>query len=295
MDFELHPYNREIEIEGFNSIYYFEFDKNFSHLPEKHNFWELVYVDNGDITAITDGTAQTLTQGQVIFHTPNEIHAHISNKIVPNNMLVIAFTSKSAALNFFDKKVFTLEKNTKTLLKLFMSEATHALKKIPDNYNNKNPLDFFNSPSDSLQLLECYLIEFLIMLKRSNENLISELVYNENSRAIAQNSLLDLIVHYMEENVHLTLSLNELCSQFLICKTQLCYLFSKNLGMSPISYFNFLKINEAKKLLKKDENSISYIADKLGYINIHSFSRAFKNQIGFSPSEYRKSIALDFK
>lgn len=110
MNFEMHTIDKEIDIKGFNSIYYFEFDKNFSHLPEKHDFWEMVYVDSGNITAITDGFGQTLSQGQIIFHKPGEIHAHISNRIVPNNMLVISFTTNSPEMMFFDGKVFTLEK-----------------------------------------------------------------------------------------------------------------------------------------------------------------------------------------
>ena len=293
MDFELHSSPHEIEIEGFNSIYYFEFGKNFSHLPEKHSFWELVYVDSGDVTAITDGLGRSLSQGQVIFHKPNEVHAHVSNKKNPNNLLVIAFTSNSPAMSFFDKKVFTLENTTKTLLRLFMTEAKQALKKIPSDYEDKNALDFSSSPAGSVQLLECYLIEFLIMLKRSNEKLINRLVYSEDTKSSGQSSLLDLIITYMKQNVYAPLTLKEICDQFLISKTQLCDLFGKNLGVSPISHFNSLKISEAKKLLREDELSVSQIADKLGYINIHSFSRAFKNQIGFSPSEYKKSLVRD--
>ncbi|MBQ5801211.1 MAG: AraC family transcriptional regulator, partial [Clostridia bacterium] len=103
MDFELQPIKREIIIDGFNSLYYFEFGKNFSHSLEKHNFWELIYVDSGEVIAVTDGIGRTLTQGQVIFHGPMEIHAHVSNKIVSNSMLVISFSSRSEAMNFFDK------------------------------------------------------------------------------------------------------------------------------------------------------------------------------------------------
>lgn len=60
--------------------------------------------------------------------------------------------------------------------------------------------------------------------------------------------------------------------------------------MSPIEYFNSLKIAEAKKLLRREELSVSRIADMLGYLSIHTFSRAFKRYVGFSPTEYRKSI-----
>ena len=127
MEFELQQIRREITLNGFNSIYYFEFDKNFTHLPEKHDFWELVYVDSGEITAVTDGFGRTLTQGQAIFHRPGEVHAHISNNLVPNNMLVVSFTTNSPEMMFFDRKVFLLEKVPKTLLTLFINEAKNAL------------------------------------------------------------------------------------------------------------------------------------------------------------------------
>ena len=290
MDFELQPIQREIEIKGFHSIYYFEFDKNFSHLPEKHDFWEMVYVDKGNITAITDGFAQTVSHGQVIFHKPDEIHAHISNKIDPNNMLVISFTTHSPEMMFFDKKIFTLDKTAQTLLTLFLSEAKNALHPIPYEYENKKPLDFSQAAFGSVQLLECYLTEFLIILKRSNKEMIDKFIYSNNSRIIAQNSLLDLIIDYMKKNIHSSISVKDICNHFLMCKTQVFDLFNKNLGTSPIDYFNTLKTEYAKDLLKNKSFSVSHIANTLGYINIHSFSRAFKNITGSSPSEYRKGL-----
>ena len=42
--FEMEEIKREFEITGFHSIYSFEFGKDFSHIPEKHSFWEMVYV-----------------------------------------------------------------------------------------------------------------------------------------------------------------------------------------------------------------------------------------------------------
>ena len=293
MDFPLHKIPHEIEIEGFNSIYYFEFDKNFSHLPEKHdNFWEMVYIDKGDVTAITDGFAQTLTQGQVIFHKPGEIHAHISNKVISNNMLVISFTTHSSEMIFFDKKIFTLDKTAKTLLTLFINEAKKALNTIPHEYENKNALDFSQAAFGSVQLLECYLTEFLIILKRSNIEMIDKFIYSNNSRIIAQSSLMDLIIEYLKKNIHATLLVKDISNQFFMCKTQVFDLFNKHLGTSPIDYFNTLKIEKAKKLLRDEDFSISHIATILGYNNIHSFSRAFKNNTGFSPSQYRKGIYI---
>ena len=289
MSFDTKPIKKEIEIEGFNSIYYFEFGKDFSHPPERHNFWELVYVDSGEINAVTDGIGRTLTQGQVIFHRPMELHAHISNKIVPNSMLVVSFTCDSPAMDFFDKKIFTLDKTPKTLLSLFINEAKNALGSLPNEYADKDPLDFSGSPFGSLQLLECYLTEFLLTLKRSDVDTVSKAVRSVDSRTLAHSSIVGLMTSYLDERIYDNVTLSDLCSSFYMGKTQVCALFSEHVGMGPMEYFGSMKISRAKKLLLEGD-SVSKISDLLGYSSIHIFSRAFKQAVGVSPTEYKKKI-----
>lgn len=290
MEFETHPITRDITIDGFNSIYYFEFGKDFSHAPEKHDFWEMVYVDGGEVIAVTDGLGRTLSQGQVIFHKPMEIHAHVSNKVVPNNMLVVSFSTSSSAMEFFDKKIFTLDKTGKTLLTLFIKEATVALGKIPGEYSNKNPIDFSSSPFGSVQLLECYLTELLLILSRTDEHSGTKVKRNDDSKELAQSSIIELITEYLKENVYSSITLSDICSKFFMGKSRLCLLFGEYMGESPMEYYSKLKMSESKKLLLRDELSVSNISDMLGYSSIHNFSRAFKKAVGISPGEYRKKI-----
>lgn len=289
MDFELQPIPREIQIEGFNSIYYFEFGKDFSHPPEKHDFWEMVYVDAGEISAVTDGLGQTLCQGQVIFHRPGEVHAHVSNKKVSNNMLVVSFTTKSAAMEFFDKRVFTLDKTGKTLLSLFINEAKNALGVIPGEYTDKNALDFSNAPIGSVQLLECYLTELLLVLGRAVTD-VMRVKMSQNSRELAQSSISSLIIEYLSENIYNSITFDDICSKFFMGKSKLCKLFDEYVGMGPIEYLSILKMNEAKRLLVDEELTVSKISELMGYSTIHNFSRAFKKHTGSSPLEYRKKL-----
>ena len=284
-----HKIKREIEIDGFNSIYSFEFGKDFSHPLEKHDFWEMTYVDSGNINVVTDSIGCTLSQGQVIFHRPLEVHAHVSNRIVSNNMIVISFTSKSPAMDFFDKKIFTLDKTAKTLLSLFMREAENALGKVPDAYENKDPLDFSGAPSDSLQLLECYLTELLLVLRRCDDSAASKVRQSKDSRKIAQNSMIELITDYLKENAYANLALGDICAKFFIGKSHLCKMFDEYLGESPMEYYAKIKMTEARKLLR-EEMSVSRISDMLGYSSIHSFSRSFKKAVGMPPTEYKRKI-----
>lgn len=288
--FEMQKIKYEIEIQGFNSIYYFEFGKDFSHPPEKHAFWEMVYVDSGKINAITNGIGCTLEQGQAIFHQPMEIHAHVSDNRVSNNMLVISFTTDSLAMQYFKNKTFTLDKTGKTLLSLFLEEAKNALGNIPGDYENKDNLCFLKTSFGSTQLLQCYFTEFLIRLIRSGSSLSENVLSSKKSRDIANNSLSELMSEYMKNNIYSTLTLKDLCTHFLLGKTQLCMIFRESMGKSPMEYYMGLKIKEAKSLIREKNYSISQIAEMLGYSSLHIFSRAFKKAVGMSPTAYEKSI-----
>ena len=50
--------------------------------------------------------------------------------------------------------------------RLFMNESKRALGALPSDYKNRNPLDFSRAEYGSFQLLECYLTELLLVLRR---------------------------------------------------------------------------------------------------------------------------------
>ena len=286
--FELQPVRYEIEIKGFHGIYYFEFSKNFSHTPEKHEFWEMVYVDNGKIVATSDGIAKTLSQGQVIFHEPGELHSHVSDNISGNNMLVIAFSADPEAMKFFSKKTFTLNKTTKILLSLFLDEVQDAMVNIPNSYDDKNNLDFSHARFGSTQLLQGYLSEFLIRLIRGGEG--RKINADEQLRITSSVPATQIIKDYLAENLYSEMSIQVLCDHFKIGKSQLIKNFKDSSSKSPMDYFHSLRIAEAKNLLRDGKHSISEISDMFKYSNVHNFSRAFKKATGFSPMAYIKSI-----
>lgn len=95
------------------------------------------------------------------------------------------------------------------------------------------------------------------------------------------------IQQYLHSYEH-EISLLKLADQFCISKYYLNRLFSDAFGMGPIQYHQMMRIQKAKQLLQYTNMSIQEIADQLGYQNIHSFSRAFKNKEGVAPSQFRK-------
>lgn len=279
-----------LSIDGFHNIYYFEFNKNHSHPIEKHDHWEMVYVDMGNVLAVTEQDSIPLEQGQVIFRSPGETHAHVSNKEHSNNLLVVSFSSDSPCMEFFkDHKVFSLDKTAKTVLSLFVNEAKNALGHIPDRFADHTPLCFSEEAFGAAQLMELHFSEFLIKLIRNHSEEHRPTVGKE--RQSHEDDQAQRITTYLQAHIYENIELGDLCDAFYLRKSQLSLLFKNTFGTSPMKYLNELKIAEAKKLLRDDTHSVSEIAEMLGYSCIHSFSRNFKTVTGFSPSEYKKSVS----
>lgn len=292
MDFPLIPIPGDIVIDGFHSLYYFEFDRHFYHPPERHDFWELVYVDAGCITAIVDGIGVNLSAGQVIFHQPLEMHSHIANQRDTSSLVVLSFASQSPILSFFNRKIFSLEKAPKKILSLLLQEAEQALGELPHEFTNRQPLDFSRSPVGSAQLMQCYLVEFLFSLLRSDAAQVCAMQPTRDARQIAESSMADSIEQFMQQHLTEPPSLAVLCEHFSISRTTLCRIFKEAMGTGPVDHWIRLKMHEARKLLREDNCNVTQIAERLGYAGIHHFTRMFKRVTGLSPMEYRHSVRL---
>ncbi len=290
MDFPHIPVKTEIDITGFHSIYYFEFSPTFYHPPEQHDFWEMVYVDDGCIHAVSDGIGCSLSAGQIIFHRPLESHAHIANRRDTSNMVVVSFAAEGALLRFFDRKIFTLQPASKKILSLFLAEAENALGELPHQFEDRAPLDFTNAPCGSLQLLQCYLAEFLFSLLRANEASIAPMEQTADTRRMAENSLASAVVQYIDTHVRETPSLPQLCTHFSVSRALLCRIFRESVGQSPVDFWIHRKMKEARRLIREGQYNITQISELLGYTSIHHFTRMFKRVTGQAPTAYRRSV-----
>lgn len=64
-----HAIKNILTIKNIVTIHYFELSKNFDFEGESHNFWEMVYVNKGEIIATVDNEEINLQQGYVSKYT----------------------------------------------------------------------------------------------------------------------------------------------------------------------------------------------------------------------------------
>jgi len=99
------------------------------------------------------------------------------------------------------------------------------------------------------------------------------------------------VVCYIEFNFKEAISLHQMSEQAGMSKHHFVRLFNSEVGMSPVRYLKFVRIQRAKDLLKRTELSISTTAHKVGFHDVSNFNKNFKAIEGCTPSQYRSGLA----
>lgn len=95
--------------------------------------------------------------------------------------------------------------------------------------------------------------------------------------------------NYLDSNFHRIISAKEL-SKIIFRSPDYCQkLFIREFNITPYAYQIERKMQTAKLLLVNTNMSITEIAEKLGYNDIHYFSNLFQKKCGYRPSSYRKA------
>lgn len=106
----------------------------------------------------------------------------------------------------------------------------------------------------------------------------------------ANDSLVDEIIHYLNENIHKSVNTDEIVDKFNYSPSYLFSLFKKKTGYSIIHFFNLMKIQKACEYLTFSDLSVKEICYKMGFQDPLYFSRLFKKYMGVAPTDYRKEL-----
>ncbi|MBQ2854467.1 MAG: helix-turn-helix transcriptional regulator [Oscillospiraceae bacterium] len=274
------------DITDIYTVHYFEYDCDYVFKGEKHDFWELLFVDAGAVEVTAEERKVILEKGAIIFHQPNEFHAlRAIGKNAPN-LIVISFRCDSPNMKMFREKTIQA---TETEI--------HALGRLVDEARKSfclplsNPLRHrYDAPFGSEQIFKMYLELLLISLYRRLANTptgISDSAFSSGNGVHIR--LMGQITAYLQERVYQNLSVGEICRDNNISKSLLQKIFHEQKGCGVIEYFNRMKIDTAKRLIRENQYTYSQIASMLNYSSYQYFSLQFRKYTRMSPSEYHSS------
>ena len=259
-----------LDISEIYTKFYQEKGTNYNFSGEKHSYWELTYVDKGELLTTIDGVSYHLKQGDLIFYAPMQFHTQSTFEKISSSYLTINFKMNFNHADLLCNKIFSLKRDSYFIV-------TRLIEELSNN----------NLYSDDLSL--CYLKQLIIqMLRLNNSHFHSK--PTTHMQQTYENELLNDILLYIDNNIYEKISVSTLCDHFCISTSMLHSLFRKNMNNTAKNYINELKLSKSKELIRNSTHTLSEISEMLGFSSIHYFSKKFKSYFNISPTEYSKSI-----
>ena len=259
-----------LDISEIYTKFYQEKGTNYNFSGEKHSYWELTYVDKGELLTTIDGVSYHLKQGDLIFYAPMQFHTQSTFEKISSSYLTINFKMNFNHADLLCNKIFSLKRDSYFIVTKLIEELSND-----------------NLYSNDLSL--CYLKQLIIqMLRLDNSHFHSK--PTTNMQQTYENELLNDILLYIDDNIYEKISVSTLCDHFCISTSMLHSLFRKNMNNTAKNYINELKLSKSKELIRNSTHTLSEISEMLGSSSIHYFSKKFKSYFNISPTEYSKSI-----
>ncbi len=287
MDYIRTELKKSLVIDGIYTIHYFEYTKDFAYSGELHDFWEIVYADKKSVVITAGAQELTLESGQMYIHKPNEFHKIRCDGTRAANSVILSFDCSSTELMSIAGMVINCSAEERKLMGLIISEAMNAFS-TPLGTPYTRVLEKSDSSDFGCeQMIQLYMEQLLIRLIRGNKRRVAP-------KNDSNTTLLPKICDYLENNVDKHLSFSDIQKEFNISASVIKRLFKDNMNCGIMEHFSRLKIDAAKQMIRENEFNFTEISEKLGFNTPQYFTTVFRRISGMSPSEYEKSVKLNF-
>ena len=285
-----HRISNVIDIKELIALELLDFEGKYRNYVEAHDFWEICYVTRGEIALFLDEKRVVVTEHELVLLSPNKKHSYFSEKGNENQAFVICFDSFSQALNAVSEYVFAPDSVQLVCMEKIMEECATTF-----HMNEREQLEVLAAPQFGGQQALLLQLEYLLisLVRRMSVEKNSDIVFFSDENFYAD--LVNAIVRFLRENVSKKLTLNDICGKFSYSKSFLCKIFKEEKGVTLITYFNRLKVEEAKRMLEESTQSVTHIADSLGFREVKYFDAIFKKYTGTSPVSYRENVTKNKK
>ena len=178
-----------IEIQKILGYYYRIRTENYCFHGERHDFFELTYVDTGELETEVDGTLYHLKEKDLMIYGPGQFHTQYTDEEHRASYMTILFDMRNLTpverevwYDALINRVFHYDQKINTLLKTFVRESTTG---IP----------YMNS------LMLCLLTETIIRLLQGTY--ASPMApASSTAHQSAMDELFDRIIAYIDDNIY---------------------------------------------------------------------------------------------
>ncbi len=255
-----------------------------SGIGEAHPFPEIIYLSGGQTAVLIDGKPFSFCEGQMIIYAPDSFHERDhSQPHLPADAAVLTFSASSEILPKLYNRVITLTQKQRQMLNAIIDEGVqYFCNRDPDCGIRGMALKPGVDPS-GLWGLKKQIEFFLIDVYKTDAE-----QPHLSKKALRHEEDFERIVNYLRANLTCSLTQEQIAAACLMSVSKLKIIFREKAHIGPINYLIRLRIEEAQRLMRESDLTLTQIAERVGFASLHYFSRMFKKITGVSPSQYEK-------
>lgn len=107
-----------------------------------------------------------------------------------------------------------------------------------------------------------------------------------------ENAIAQEILTYLSQNLHRSITLQEVANAVSFSPSECCRIFKRVTGETIFSGLKACRLNRSLELLRTTDLPVSQIACETGFCSASYFIEAFKARHGITPLQYRRRFAL---
>ena len=279
MSWQPYVVNKQVEITKLYSLFKRHFEKGHRFLGEMHDFWEVVYVADGEVIISADENVHSFKSGDIIFHKPLELHKFNVVGESGATLLIFSFAMTGALCKNLERRAFHLDKHNRNIIKSFLEFLEVEIKnhlKLQNADTFDDLLPRFANNDIFLQTVAIYISRIVLSIASGAHTLPKTKTH--------ETELFKRALEIMNTRVAENLLVDELAAELNISVSSLKRLFDKYAGMSVHKYFLTLKIKTATLMLKGGM-AVNEVSDALGFSSQGYFSATYKRETGNNPSQ----------
>ncbi|MGL4343977.1 MAG: AraC family transcriptional regulator [Cellulosilyticaceae bacterium] len=242
-----------------------------------HDFLELSIVTDGEIDYLINDKHYHLTKGDVLVSNPGTLHQALITPDTTCEEIHIGITNlhidSSCQMDTIQAPNLEPIVHIARFYKEFL-ECCHLIKKEQRLRSLGHTF--------TLKALVMQLIILLYREMRSASE--SDTPFASDDKQVVIQNMIDYMTHHYMEDI----TLDTLSKMMFISPTYISKIFKEETGTSPINYLIQIRLEKALELLEKENIPISTVSKMVGYQDAYYFSKLFKKNYGFPPSQIKK-------
>lgn len=276
MDYQFIPANRLIMVDGFISCFERSMNDNYVFAGEMHDFWELMYVEEGRLCVSADENVLTLNTNDIIFHKPMELHKFNTEGM--SKIFVMSFSLSGELRKKLRNSSLTLSVPQKEMLYGIISLLRENL--VVEDSDYIEFIHILEGDQMVCQQVASLCENFFLSLCRDNTPIV------DHPRSFETEMFRNAVL-LMDEYIYDWISAEFIAKKLNVSVSYLKKIFSKYAGLGIHKYFLKSKITIACRLLRRGM-SVCEVSEKLSFSSHNYFSTVFKRETGRLPSDFRK-------